>query len=634
MRASLGIAFVAVLHAALPARADEKPPLELETAVAFGLKTVPPGWIPVRVEARHSNPEKGAPAGGGAGERFVFRIVSGPSYDERARIISTREETIPPGAIKRFWMYAYADEDRDRLTISVRRAGSGALAAKEVVAHSLAIQDPANHYGPNPSAELRIGVLSGRNSNALSILRSLKLPNRIDAVPVALEAEDLPDRRIGYGPLDVIVLNDADLGRLTPEQTEALRAWTLGGGRLLLSPGPDPAWLAQPFFRDLLPLGRARIETRTRFDRAEVGEYVATVFETVRPAPGARSGALQEYAAGLGQVDLLAVDISGAPVRGASEDARQRFYAEVFSGYTPRGRRDDARRPWPIVVKPAVDVGPHRLLVPDVQPPVLAIAGLALAYVATIGPLNFLVLRRLERAPLIVVTIPAIAVGFVALTFGVGYAWQGGSRTYEATLVHAREGQRFGVTERLHGVVPIRALTVDHRFGRSEEGIAASTESGDAARRGFTLEQRDRIVVRGLTLARREPGVLRGESIADLEGPIRVEVAGGAVTVVNESRRDLRRVAIVTSSTFHAGKSVPAGGRVALAPGSRETAGLEERPFAGRSTLRERLYREAIRWADSRGGGFALVAEIDPDPPAADDRPAAEEQAAVLLLEP
>jgi hypothetical protein len=58
-------------------------------------------------------------------------------------------------------------------------------------------------------------------------------------------------------------------------------------------------------------------------------------------------------------------------------------------------------------------------------PPMGVLVGLLIAYIVLVGPVTYLVLRRLDRQALGWVVVPAITLVFAALTYGLGYAQRG-----------------------------------------------------------------------------------------------------------------------------------------------------------------------------------------------------------------
>ena len=68
-----------------------------------------------------------------------------------------------------------------------------------------------------------------------------------------IDPADLPENPIGYDCLDVLVLNAPDLTALSPDQQQAIVRWVRAGGNLLLWPGDDPVPESSPLV-DVLPV--------------------------------------------------------------------------------------------------------------------------------------------------------------------------------------------------------------------------------------------------------------------------------------------------------------------------------------------------------------------------------------------
>lgn len=258
---------VLVLLFATLARAQDLPgKVAVDALPALGSQTTYPGWVPVQVTLRNDS---------GEDLRVRARLVvhaRWPPNDESALIID-REEQLAPKVEKRFFLYAYVTNGSQELSLRVERP-DGTPLAKPIPFGALTVQDPQpTGYGNEPV--LRLGAVSRKHGAAMSALKTRLASNRysssgptaggLDLDVVLIEPASLPDRRIGYAPLDALLLHDVDLEALSPEQRDAIKEWTVGGGRLIISPGADASWLAQPFFEDLLPPGKPVSSTRTSY---------------------------------------------------------------------------------------------------------------------------------------------------------------------------------------------------------------------------------------------------------------------------------------------------------------------------------------------------------------------------------
>ena len=114
-------------------------------------------------------------------------------------------------------------------------------------------------FGGDPGAFTFLGSRSLPSSAAAPMSRSS--PNGLNsAVPATVQvaeaatAADLPDRAAGYAGVSAFLLrSDAPIESMTEAQSDALRGWVAGGGKLIVCGGPDFTRFGSAFFSGLLP---------------------------------------------------------------------------------------------------------------------------------------------------------------------------------------------------------------------------------------------------------------------------------------------------------------------------------------------------------------------------------------------
>lgn len=427
LRIAVGLATLAAVAGAAgapAARAEGE--VEAAMVVGWGAPVFHPGWVPVRVTLRNVSPDD-------LRVRAVVLAAAGPASPRAVRF--ERAEALARGAEKRFTIYAFLEPMLYDVSLRVERdggsgweggtgagrgfsspaGGGGSLLGRGAGLRArVAMTEGSPSFGGRPqrATHFAIGVVSRRMRLALAFLAaspSGKIFSGAIIQPLAIEPEELPDRRVGYGPLDALVLHDVDPGALSPEQQRALREWTLGGGSLVLARGADPGWLSQPFFHDLLPPGKPRFERcRVKIAAALEETEAATLVLDGASGGSAIMGDTRgvplavRYTAGLGTVTLLTVDPASLEA-----GARQPFWESLLAkGFEPRGSRRESR--WPVVAPPSPDEAAYALLVSPDGPPFAGIALLGLAYIVAVGPLSFAILRRRGREILLVWTIPGV----------------------------------------------------------------------------------------------------------------------------------------------------------------------------------------------------------------------------------
>ncbi len=642
-------------------------PLDFEVTPAFGFSEFDPGWLGYHVEVRNRTQDEVRARVAIRADGFFAR---GASAFE-----AFRDEAFAAGSSKRFWLYVHPVESwRSAIRFE---DDAGRLLAEETSLSQVAVAWGASSTG-HPSSPLRMIALTRKEAGILNFLRSVALPNRLSVHVETPAAKLLPDRAIGYDPVDVVVLNDYPLvERLTPEQIAALREWVLAGGKLIVSPGQDAVtWLAQDFMKDLLPPGEVRVKETPRLEidwqhrggREAWTEPVLTVHldrdadtaedalvvgrVTVREDQPAKLVSLAtRYRAGLGHVDLVALDVSGAPFR-VNESFRDNFWGGLLAHYeAPRtaskpavsgGRRRGGGQPpgsYYGAVSERVDPAAYRLFgETDLELPILGVSFLMLIYVATIGPLNFLLLKRAGREFAVLATIPALALAFTGIVFAVGYISKGARTTSrEVAVLRTRAGVRLALEERTIALFPASSGGHDIVFERSEAGFALHEDHEALARAGLRIDERGAFAIRDYALGLWQLGCFRAESLRDLGGSIRtfVKPGGAGVEVVNLTGRRIAAALYDAAggASFIGGQIEAGGGRAVLEPVVETGQDVHESALARRAV--SALAQRALLAERGRGGsGGRLVAVVDPGPPREATEPSdLEERAAVLVVE-
>ncbi len=243
---------------------------------------------------------------------------------------------------------------------------------------------------------------------------------------------NLPDKAAGYSGVDAFLLrSDAPMDALTEAQTEALKGWVTSGGHLIVvCTGGDPSPLNSAFYTGLLP--------------ATVGPAGAngnlTLMRKSAPGMTAISGLPYTFSGpyGAGRVTITtlanfspiqAIQMTGGLLSSAllthTAQREENYAAQYYgSGQT--------------LLSEAV------MRAPSLDAPGTEVIGLFLLfYLIVLVPVNYIVLKRLDRKELAWVTIPLLVLLFAGGTFAVGYAAKGGTVFLNrAAIVETTSGHR------------------------------------------------------------------------------------------------------------------------------------------------------------------------------------------------
>jgi hypothetical protein len=297
----------------------------------------------------------------------------------------------------------------------VLASGSTVIARQKV---AVTIHDPS---------QLVVGVVA---DNSAGIVGSLSLPavqNRQPAIVVPLKVADLPARIEAWSALDRLVWQDVDASTLAPQQLAAMRGWLALGGRLLIVGGTGGIGALGGFPDDILP-------------------YRPTA--TLDVAPDSLSSLLGTIPKDATDVPAMAGELARGHALATSGDravAAETTYgsgAVTVVGIDPTvgwiGNSNAVRSFWPNLIPPrsggSVRISDDSQIVTAVSnlpslalPPTGGLLLLLVGYIALIGPLNYLVLRRLDRREWAWFTMPLLIVAFAVGAYAFGSALRGSS---------------------------------------------------------------------------------------------------------------------------------------------------------------------------------------------------------------
>ncbi|MCS6888625.1 MAG: hypothetical protein NZQ09_10480 [Chloroflexus sp.] len=351
-------------------------------------------WLPVVIEAANNGVDQRA--------EIVAGTANGPLH---SAIID-----LPGGSRKGVTLYTYVQG-------GPRQLGVRLLVNGEEIATASARLQPV-------SEGLLVGIVGERS---LRLPAQLSDGVKVTNVPVALA--DIPPEGLGLSPFDALIMTDVAANELAPVQRSALQAWVLRGGTLIVNGdtgisrtlGLLPAELAPVTPGDLLPALKdppiLPLALSPRNQNRDV--YPLTLPLLTSPTPLAFS---QRY--GEGHVTVLAFDL------GAPELVNWPGWRELWQtilpppAFIPSGMGFGAKLYAAFVEE---NLASALTSLPALDLPSINLLALLLGcYLIVVGPVTYLVLRRLDRLALGWVVVPVITVIFAAVAYGVGFNLRGG----------------------------------------------------------------------------------------------------------------------------------------------------------------------------------------------------------------
>jgi len=474
----IAVIILVLLGFAVPssAHAGQTNPVVIKLEAGFEGYFRPDRWVPLLVSVSNDGPDI-------SGE---LRVTSNGTFGLSDNTYRTPIE-LPTGSSKQVFLYINLE--------------SGAQHVKVELANDAGIiADVTRPMRGIVGADLLYAVIteSPRGTIDLKNVRS----GIGEAFQVTWRLDNIPRSVDGLRALDVMLLDDVDSGNLTTEQRRAIAEWVLGGGHLIVGGGPN--WQkTQAGVANLLPIKPASTTTLTSLPSVaayagrpndNLNSSTPIVVVQGQPVPGARalieeSGVplVTRIQHGLGTVDYLAVDPGLEPYQSWAN--RASFWFTLFT-------TTEQQPSWTMGVTDARNGNLAANLIKGLRlPDVFQLCGFLAIYIIVIGPLNYLVLKRLGRRELAWLTIPILILGYSVVAYMTGFSLRGTQATInKMALVQVWPGSDRAQVDGVIGVLaPRRAiynLTVqDGLTLKTMESDPYSGSGPGSTSSGYTIQQ-------------------------------------------------------------------------------------------------------------------------------------------------
>jgi hypothetical protein len=468
-----------------------------------------------------------------------LRVEAGTGSQTR---FSTPVE-LATGSRKEYVLYALAPSFGGNLTVDLVDGDRVVSTAKVAVA----LHD---------QTQLVVGVVSDNPGRIVSGLDLLPGQNSgLQPVIIPLDPADLPDRVQAWSPLDRLIWQDVDTASLTAPQIAALRTWVAGGGRLVIVGGSAGADILTALPDDLLPYRPTSVlDIDPAVLRPMLGDLPAAAAtlpayagELARGRALARSGdrviaADQPYGAGF--VTLLGFDPTTSWIAdGDTLDAP--LWRRLLP---PRGTGTVA------LADDQTIVGALATMPSLALPPIGGLLVLLLGYIVLIGPVNYLLLRWLDRREWAWVTVPALIGVFTVGSFGIGGLLRGSDVILnEVSIVRGAPGTDQAIAQSYLGVFSPTRGTFQLRV--PGDALLAAPMNGDffgAGTGSLDVLEGDPSRVRNLDVGYGSMRTLRADASTrapTVTADLRLEDGRIRGTITNQSDRPLVAPAIVLGSS-------------------------------------------------------------------------------------
>jgi hypothetical protein len=461
--------------------------------------------------------------------------------------VAVRRERLSPGGRKRVFLYSPGSGYPRGLPPRYRITDP---AGRELQAGVLPITPRG--YVPN---QYQIAVFS----RTAATEDDFGIPSSINGQEVRLariSPDTLPDRWAGLASIDLLVIHDAPLDEITPDQARALADYVRQGGSVLLTPGPAKGWLTHPVLAAFAPLRVAApqmatsVRGLTKAFGALRGAEPFLVHPLLSGQPfNADTGLdMVRMPSGFGLVFAVGCDLRRAPFDTWS--GRRELWTKLLTAAPRWFQESRAAFPNASTSRQRYDLflAMSRLINP--YPSFMLLLALAAVFLAAVGPINYIVLWRLKRTLLLVVTVPVISIAFLAFILGLGYLIKGTTTVvHSARLLSTQSGLDCAREIQLYSLFSPSTRTYDvtcepGSFGeppaRWSHGDDRSYTRQDSITT-LTCETGSGLTLRGLGSGQWQSWDLETRSLRELGKGVRFEAAGAALHVQNDSPRLIER---------------------------------------------------------------------------------------------
>lgn len=542
---------------ALPARAAAD--LQVTVRPGFDGSVRPGNWVPIEVGLVNSGP-----AVSGNLELSVQRRSTPQNAPNGSRVDYAVPVSVPEHGSKRFQTALYIPPFFDEIQVRLV-SGSQTIYRQNIVIRRV---DPT---------EISCGIIS-TDPSAFASVNGLTLEDgRRQPRLVEIDPGDLPANAQLLSSLDCLIVSDSSTRGLSTLQQSALSTWVDNGGVLAVGTGASGGGTLAGLPPSLLPARMdGTVAVRSLSSLASYfggtadpnGPWLAANLKLTDGVPVVSDESQPLVVAGhrgKGAVFLSAFSFTQKPLRGWNGLDHLWSYvlsyvpiqASVFNSYY-RQEYGWGRIPREALIQSPVgtDADSRRLLL-----------GL-IAFALLVGPINFLVLARLGRRELVLLSVPILATATTA--GGLAYAarhqqgdiivnqvsiartWDGRGvgQMHSFVGVYALQPRSFQLQAPLHNLLSASYFPIPGGFTRNASATAIRVvDNGAPTVQGLNLEPGSlhSFTVDGTLAAggRVQSGIivrgnrLQGQIVNDLSVPLRdaVLIAGSDVEVLGDLRR-------------------------------------------------------------------------------------------------
>jgi len=391
-------------------------------------------WTPITVEIENN----------GEDIQGVLEVVA--NQDSVRAVIFSRPVVVPKNSKKRFVLYVQVNTIQKEMNIKLVQEG------KTIKSYEV------KGLIPLTWSKYLLGVVT-EDKAGMNYWWNVLTSDRIfaDHETVHMDLQDIPERKEVLDNFRILVFNNADTSLMTKEQKTALISWIEDGGILIVGTGANGNKTLSGLSSEILPLQAGNIISINSVDelsriadnkladnstlqimdfRTDVGKFVVQ---------GEEHNLVWKHQIGKGYIFVSAFDLGLEPI--VNWVGNKTFWGNLLLQHLDSGTVAELEEP-EMQRKTAYSMDTYyqvrdalsRIAAME-MPDFASLLILLLVYLVIVGPVNYIILKKLDKREWAWFTIPMIVILFSAGIYTMGYAKKGNeviTNTISAVKLNSR----------------------------------------------------------------------------------------------------------------------------------------------------------------------------------------------------
>lgn len=280
-----------------------------------------------------------------------------------------------------------------------------------------------------------IGILSD-DYDSVNYINDVKIPvsKTYNLKNAKLDEKNLPDNYEGISGFNVIVVNNFDTSKLSSAQYEALKKWIINGGLLFVGTGSTNNKTLGIFKKDNFIEGEigniSDITTNKLYEingdtgtnaTVKLSSLFMNIKDSTQPVKEGVFPLLHRIDKGKGVVGIAAFDLGANPV--ANWTQKSSFAAKLIGMALPNYYSSAVFQKGAAMDRDIYLLSNTVRNIPELPIPKAKSLGLLfLIYIIMAAPINYFILKKIDRRELMWVTVPALSLIFGVIMYVMGFS--------------------------------------------------------------------------------------------------------------------------------------------------------------------------------------------------------------------